>query len=141
MSLDLFDPSFTTEKKSPAELKVIESQLTSNFFDAVLFTKVLGVEDKIDYSITYKDEEYLNIKFKDDYYSNQEIYYNSKYYNEYKVYHVETSLYCICATKDRELIWKGYIDIIDPKSIKETVNDYVNLLMLALEERQLLHRL
>jgi len=141
MSLELFDPSFTTEKKSPAELKAIENQLTSNFFDAVLFTKVVGVEDKVDYSITYKDEKYLDIKFKEDYYSNQEIYYNPKYYSKYKVYHAETSLYCICSTKDRELIWKGYIDIIDPTSIGETVNDYINLLLLTLENQNLIYPL
>lgn len=141
MSLELFDPTFTTDKKSPLELKVIEKQLTDNFFDAVLFTKIVGVEDKGDYIITYKDDKSLDINFQEDYYRNQEIYYNPKYYEEYKVYHAETSLYCICPTKDRELVWKGYIDIVDPTSINETVNDYVNLLMIALEEQHLINLL
>lgn len=141
MSLELFDPSFTLEKKTPLEIKKIEEELINKSFDAVLFTKILGVERKMDYSRTYRDKEYLDIKFKDDYYYNQEIYYNPKYYEEYKVYHAETSLYCICSSKDRELIWKGYIDITDPISIEETVNDYVNLLILILDEQQLLHSL
>ncbi|MDT7831033.1 hypothetical protein RQM59_01505 [Flavobacteriaceae bacterium S356] len=137
MSLELFDPTFTTDKKSYAELKVIENILTANFFDAVLFTKVVGSKTQKTYSKTYRDKEYLDMPFQEDYYRHQEIYYNPKYYDEYKVYRAETSLYCICPTKDRELIWKGSIDIIDPSSIKKTVNDYVNLLILTLEQQQL----
>jgi hypothetical protein len=70
----------------------------------------------------------------------QDIYYNPEYYDEYTVYHAETSLYCICPTKDRELIWKGYIDIIAPQSIEETVNDYVNLVLLILEKEMLINQ-
>lgn len=138
MSLELFDPTFTTDKKTPEELKVIENILTSNFFDAVLFTKVVGSETKKSYSKTYREKKYLDMRFQEDYYNHQEIFYNPKYYDEYKVYRAETSLYCICPTKDRELVWKGSIDIVDPTSIDKTVNDYVNLLLLVLEEQQLL---
>lgn len=48
-------------------------------------------------------------------------------------------MYCICPTKDRELIWKGYIDITDPQSIDETVDDYVKLIILAIEKQQLIN--
>lgn len=41
-------------------------------------------------------------------------------------------------TKDRELIWKGYIDITDPYSVAETVNDYVKLVTIVLEEQNLM---
>ncbi len=138
MSLELFDPSFTTDQKSPEELKVIEKILVANFFDAILFTKVVGSKTQKTYSKTYKEKKYLDMRFQDDYYQHQEIYYNPKYYEEYKIYRAETSLYCICPTKDRELVWKGSIDIIDPTSIEKTVNDYVNLLILTLEQQQLL---
>lgn len=139
MSLEIFDPSFTTDKKSYAELKVIENILTANFFDAVLFTKIVGTKTQKVYSETYKNKKSLDIRFQEDYYNHQEILYNPKYYDEYKIYRAETSLYCICPTKDRELVWKGSIDIIDPTSIDKTVNDYVNLLLLVLEEQQLLN--
>ena len=48
-------------------------------------------------------------------------------------------MYCICPTKDRELLWRGYIDITDPSSTKETVEDYIKLLMFVLEEQQLIN--
>lgn len=140
ISLDVFDPSFRIEKKSKEELKVIENILTTNYFDAVLLSKVKGVENRVIYSKNYISKESLDIKFKEDYYNHQEIIENPKYYEKYKIYNAETSLYCICPTKDRELIWKGSIDIIDPKSVDKTVDDYINLLMIALEEQNLLRK-
>src|SRR5690554_5039486 len=68
----------------------------------------------------------------------QDVYYNPEYYEEYKLYHTETSMYCICPTKERELIWKGYIDITDPQNVQDIINEYVNLVIIALEEEQLL---
>jgi hypothetical protein len=140
MSLELFEPTFTIEKKSKEELRTVEKILATSYFDAILFTKIKGVENKTVYTETFKDKEYLDIKFKDDYYANQEIYYNPEYYKKFNIYHAETSFYCICPVKERELIWKGSIDIVDPSSIQETVNDYVNLLVFALEEDNLLNK-
>ena len=138
-SLDIFEPKFKIEGKTEKELKVIEDVLTANYYDAVIYTKVVGVEERSVFSEKYKDKMYLDVKFKDEYYNHRDILENPNYYEKYKVFNAETSLYCICPTKDRELIWKGYIDIVDPKSIEETVNDYVNLLILALEEQQLIN--
>ncbi|KGL62508.1 hypothetical protein [Polaribacter sp. Hel1_85] len=140
MSLELFEPTFTAEKKSKEELRNVEKILATNYFDAILFTKIKGVENKVVYTKTFKDKEYLDIRFKDDYYSHQEIFYNPEYYKKFNIYHAETSIYCICPVKERELIWKGSIDIVDPSSIEETVEDYVNLLVFALEEENLLSK-
>jgi len=140
MSLALFEPTFTTEKKSKQELRIVEQILATSYFDAILFTKIKGIENKIVYPDTFKDKGYLDLKFKDDYYVNQEIFYNPDYYRNFNIYHAETSLYCICPINERELIWKGYIDIVDPISIQETVNDYINLLVFVLEEEKLLKK-
>ena len=85
------------------------------------------------------DETYK--RFKDDYLRYQDIFYNPDYYDEYKIYKAETSLYCICPTKDRELIWKGNIDIVDPSSVDKTVSDYTRLLVVAMEELQILPKI
>lgn len=139
MSLALFDPSFRTEKMTEEELKVLENNLINDGFDTILFTKVIGIEDKIAYKKNYDGYDETYRKFTEEYLMYQDIFYNPGYYDEYKVYHAETSMYCICPTKDRELIWKGYIDIIDPQSIEETVNDYVRLAIVVLEEQQLIN--
>ncbi|WP_223442016.1 hypothetical protein [Polaribacter litorisediminis] len=138
ISLEVFEPSFTGEKVNALELQTIENILAANYFDAILFTKLIGSETKLAYSNTFKNSKYLNLKFKEDYYEHQEIFYNHKYYDKYKVYHAETSLFCICPTKDRELVWKGYIDISSPTSAEKSLKDYVKVLISALEEQLLL---
>lgn len=138
MSLDFFEPDFTLEKKSENEIKHIKDVLITNNFDTVLFTKVIGIEDKIAYKENYDGYEETHIKFKEDYLKYQDIYYNPDYYHEYSVYHTETSLYCLFSTKDRELIWKGFIDITDPQSVDETIDDYVRLVIIVLEEQNLI---
>ena len=138
VSLDYFDASLRTEKMTEAELKVIENRLIGEGFDTILLTKVVGVEDKIKYKDDYIGYESRHKKFKEDFLMYQDIYYNPDYYEEYTVYHGETSMYCICPTKDRELIWKGYVDIVEPESIDGPVGDYVGLIISVLEEEQLI---
>ncbi|RNC87755.1 MAG: hypothetical protein ED556_00775 [Winogradskyella sp.] len=138
MSLERFAPELTTEKMTDEELKTIENSLIDDGFDTILFTKVVGVEDKIEYKKAYDGFDETYRKFKDEFLMYQDIYYNPDYYNEYTVYHAETSMYCICPTKDRELIWKGYIDVVDPVNIEKTISEYVNTVIAVLEERQLI---
>ena len=137
-SLDFFDPLVMTDKMSEAQLDTLESKLLSDGFDTVLITKVIGVDQKIRYKQNYDGFDSTYKKFKEEYLMYQDIYYNPDYYEEYKLYHTETSMYCICPTKERELIWKGYIDITDPQNVQDIINEYVNLVIIALEEEQLL---
>jgi len=138
MSLNFSDSSIGTEKMTEEELSSLENDLLQDGFDTILLTKIIGVENKIAYKKNYDGYDETYKKFKDEYLMYQDIYYNPDYYNEYSVYHAETSMYCICPAKDRELIWKGYIDIVDPQSIDETVNDYVKLVIVVLEEQDLI---
>ena len=131
---------FNKAKKSEDDLLAIENRLLADGFDTILFSKIIGSENKERLSRSYKDIDNTYRRFRDDYFSNQDIYYNPEYYEQYPVYHAEASLYCICATKDRELIWKGFIDITDPTDIKETVDDYVKLMVFILEENDLLNK-
>ena len=139
MSIELLELSFTAEKKTEEELNVIENKLINDGFDTILFTKVIGVEDKIAYKRDYDKNDNTFRRFREDYLKYQDAFYNPDYYEEYTIYHTETAMYCICPTKDTELIWKGYIDIMDPQSVSETVNDYVRLVIVVLEEQQLIN--
>jgi len=138
-SIDFFDGSFRTEEMTEEELNTLENDLLKDGFDTILLTKIVGVEDKIAYKRNYDGYDESYIKFKQDYLMHQDIFYNPDYYEEYAIYHAETSMYCICPTKDRELIWKGYIDIVDPESINETIKEYVRLVIVVLEEQQLIN--
>jgi hypothetical protein len=78
--------------------------------------------------------------FNEDYRRHQNIYYDDEYYENYTVYNAETSLYCICTGKERSLIWRGSIDITDPKNIEKTIHDYVKLIVLVMKEQDLIFR-
>ncbi|WP_106793414.1 hypothetical protein [Aquimarina sp. Aq78] len=137
-SLDYFESSFTTSPKTEKEMMSLESKLIENGFDAILLSKVLGVEDKVTVVKAYRNLDKTFDSFRDDYYENQDIYYDEDYYEEYQIFHAESSLYCICPDKERELIWKGSIDITEPENIKKAVSDYVKVLVWALKGQQLL---
>ncbi len=137
-SLDLFDVKFTSSKQSEKELSEVEQQLLDKDFDAILFTKIIGSEDKKTLRRKLSDFERYSGMFKDDYIKNQGIYYEDDYYDVFTVFHAETALYCICVGKERQIIWRAGIDITDPQNFEKSVDDYVKLVMLAMEEQNLI---
>ena len=139
-SIDLFDVAFTNSARSEDELDEVEQLLLDRDFDAILFTKVLGSESRQSFRRRMADLDSYYGKFRDDYLEHQDIYYDDEYYNQYMVYHAETSLYCICVGKERELIWRGAIDVTDPMDLKKTIDDYIKLLVLAMGEEEIIFR-
>lgn len=120
------------------DLNDLETTLIEEGFDTILLSYVTGSEDKIAYKSDYDGYDETYRRFKEDYLRYQDVFYNPDYYDEYTIFHAETAMYCICPTKDRELLWKGYIQITDPRQIDNTVSQYVNLVLAALEELSLI---
>ncbi len=139
-SIDLFDVTFVDSQKSEKELDGVEEQLLEKDFDAILFTKITGSENIEVFRKKVSNWASQNKTFKEDYLGNQGIYYDDRYYDKYTVYHAETSLYCICVGKERELIWRGSIDVTDPNDIGSSIKDYVKLVVTAMEEQDLIFR-
>ncbi len=139
-SIDLFDVEFTITARTEKELDEVEQVLLDRDFDAILFTKVLGSESKQSFRQRMADLDSYYGKFSDDYLSHQDIYYDDTYYDQYMIYHAETSLYCICVGKERELIWRGAIDITDPIDLTKTIDDYIKLVVLAMGEQDVIFR-
>ncbi len=139
-SIDLFDVAFTNSARSEEEMDEVEQLLLERDFDAILFTKVLGSENVQSFRQRMAELDSYYGKFTDDYLTHQDIYYDTDYYDQYMVYHVETSLYCICVGKERELIWRGAIDVTDPMDLKKTIDDYIKLLVLAMGEEDIIFR-
>ena len=139
-SVDLFDIEFTSSEKSEEELSEVEQQLLDKGFDAILFTKIIGSENRKTFKRKVQDLDAYMISFRDDYLSHQPIYYQEGYYKNYTVYHAETSLYCICVGKERELIWRGDININDPANVEKSIEDYIKLVVFALREQDIIFR-
>jgi len=139
-SIDLFDITFTSSEKSEKELSEVEQELLQKDFDAILFTKIVGYENKRTFRKKLAELHGLYGEFSEDYRGHQSIYYDPTYYDSYNIYHAETALYCICIDKERELIWRGNIDIKDPINIEKTMDDYIKIIVAALEKQDLVLR-
>lgn len=139
-SLDVFDVNFTDSRKTEQELDNVEQSLLDKGFDAILFTKIIGSEDRRSFMKTISSWDNYQGRFNDDYLTHQEIYYDEGYYDIFTIYHAQTTLYCICEGKERAMIWRGSIDITDPKNIEKSVKDYIKLVVLALEDQDLIFR-
>ena len=137
----VFDNTFTSSEKSEEEIDAMKDELIADGFDAVVVTAVVGVDDKREYRPgQYYPMGYSWYRFGRYYFRYQRMYYDPGYYKDYRVYHVETSIYNIKEDKDKSLIWVGAFDIVDPSSISSTVNDYVERIVRQLEKEGLIDR-
>ncbi|WP_047247415.1 hypothetical protein [Maribacter thermophilus] len=137
-SIDVFDVSFTDSQKTEKELDDVEQSLLDKDFDAILFTKITGSENRQSFIKSISRLEDHQRRFNDDYLEHQGIYYDESYYENFKVYHAETTLYCICEGKERSMIWRGIIDITDPRNIEKAIDDYIKMIVVAMEEQDLI---
>ncbi|MFD2564392.1 hypothetical protein [Aquimarina rubra] len=141
VSTETFDASFTDSQKTEAEINTMVKGLSDEGFDAVIISAVKGVDEKRNYNSGYYTVGYRWTRFGRYYYRFQDIYYDPGYYNEYKVYHVETSIYNINLDDNKSLVWVGALDIIDPQSINTTVNEYVSAIIARLERDRIITKL
>jgi len=136
-SIDFFESSFNNDKKSLEELNQIEGRLLDAGFDAILFTKITNQESRVTILDSYRKFAKDFQTFEDYYYGNQHIYFREQQ-DRYQVYTTETSLYCICPGKERELLWRGEIEVVDADKVNRNINSYMQILFNTLEENKLL---
>jgi hypothetical protein len=132
-SIDFFEKSFTDNKQSLEQLSAIEGRLLEAGFDAILFAKVTGQESRVTLVDSYRKFARDFQTYQSYMYENQHIYYK-EHEERYQVYTTETSLYCICPGKERELIWRGEIEVVDGDKVNRNINSYINILFKALKE-------
>ncbi|MEC3964355.1 hypothetical protein [Flagellimonas halotolerans] len=137
-SIDLFDVEFTSSKRSEEELAEVEQQLLDKGFDAILVTKVVGTENRRTFREHINEVDKMFVRFSTDYLEHQEIYYDPEYYDTFNIYHSETSLYCICIGKEIELIWRGEVDVTEPKNIDRTIDSYIKLVTKSMGEEDVI---
>ncbi|WP_430424997.1 hypothetical protein [Maribacter litoralis] len=136
-SIDIFDLSLTDSRKTEKELDAVEQSLLDKDFDAILLTKITGSENRESFMKSISRWDDHQSRFNDDYLEHQGIYYDDNYYEKFTVYHAETTLYCICEGKERAMIWRGIIEITEPNNIEKAIKDYVQLIIVAMEDQDL----
>lgn len=78
------------------------------------------------------------MRFSTDYLEHQDIYYDPESYDSFNIYHLETSLYCICVGKERELIWRGNIDVTESPNVEKTIDAYIKLITDEMEKQDII---
>lgn len=136
-SIDFFEKSFTDNQQSLKQLNAIETKLLEAGFDAILFTKITNRESRVTVVDAYRNFSNNYPTFEDYYYGNQHVYFKEQQ-ARYHVYTTETSLFCICPGKERELLWQGVIEVVDTTKVDKNITAYINILLKTLKENNLL---
>ncbi len=136
-SIDFFETSFSDNEQSIEQLNTIEDKLLESGFDAILLAKITGKESKVTLVNAYQNLSNQNQTFEDYYYKHQHEYLKEQE-ERYQVYTTETSLFCICPGKERELIWRGNIELIDAVKFNKNINAYIKTLFTTLKENNFL---
>jgi hypothetical protein len=137
-SENLFDYHYTTRPRTEEELTSLRQEILNQGFDAILVSKITGAEDKVTLLQSYKDLDRLFNDFYDDYNFSQSVFSTEEEVQSYQVYHAESALYCVCPSKEKQMIWKGSFVVTRPDRERKAINDYIKLLVHALDDQHLL---
>lgn len=140
-SVNVFKDDFKNTRQSEEDIERQVMNLAESGYDAVLISAVTGINENVSYTHPYP-RTYLSLRrFGRYYYWYQNVYFEPGYYKEHKTYHIETSIYNIKSNDERSLIWVGSFDIVDPKNVSDTVDDYIMAVISSLENEQLISRI
>lgn len=134
----LFSNSFTNLKQTEENVQMQIEKLLNDGFDSVLISTVKGYDEKVTFNNDIFQSDYYLRCFDHYYYINQELYFNRDYYEKYKVYHIEISLYNLSNNTTKSLVWKGYYDIVNPQKVRSAIKDVVKAIIKSLEEEKLI---
>lgn len=140
-SYDVFTPTFTSLKQTEEDIQKEVEKIHNNGFDAILISAVKGVNEKTTYTGDRFITDYYWRRFGRYYYLYQDVYFDRGYYNNYKIYNVEASLYNLKENNDKSLVWVASYNIVDPSSINTTVNDYVKAIIKSLENEGIINKI
>jgi hypothetical protein len=137
-SYNVLKPNFTSQMQTEDNIENEIKRISKEGFDAILISVVKGVDEKVTYSGDNFRTFYYWRRFGRYYYLAQDVYLTEGYYNKYKVYHIEASLYNLKENNDKSLVWVSSYDVVDPSEINNTVTNYVTAIIKSLEEYQII---
>jgi len=121
-SYEFFEPEYFLIEKTSAKEEEFINWLKKENFDAVIYSEISGSSFKL--SWIQSMEAFANDISMNPVSMNPQI--PSRDEPEVKIYHIQTSLYCLCPTKDEKLIWQMHAEMRQPKKINKSINKYIN---------------
>lgn len=131
---NVLNPEFTNLKQAETAVEKEVGKLAELGFDAILIAAVKGYEEKIPFKGNIFSNENNLQGFENYYFLNQDIYQDTGYYDKYKVFHIETSLYNIKSKNEKSLVWIAFYDVVNPQKIKTTIKQCNSAILKALEK-------
>ncbi len=128
-SLEHFEDYFSIAEKSEKDLQKLEKEFRKQGFNSILLSRTTQEKDQLNLGQSLNIFQRIFGSNQDDDYNNKMIYQGAD--KPKKVFRTETALYSLEGKKSK-LMWTGKIDIINPKTIKDSVRKYVFLLMATL---------
>lgn len=132
-SAEIMDRRLIDGESTEKQLNELEKKLLEEGYDSVLLSKILEVENRKDLRHSLLNLRGSYRSFKSDYYSNQGLFDSDAENGEKKIYHTQTSLYTLPENRQRELLWQADIDLNNPKKLKKSINQYVDLVTSSLK--------
>ncbi|NEV94960.1 hypothetical protein G3567_12505 [Psychroflexus sp. YR1-1] len=130
----VFEKSFQDSKKTELEIEAQIDKLIEVGYDAILISVVKGIENNISYSGKSSKLDYRLRKFIGYFLAYQDAYFKQNFYDRYNVYTIETSLYSLKNDSDIPRIWYMTYDLVNPKDINKSINNYVKVVIKSLEK-------
>lgn len=134
----IFEDSFKSSKQTEEDIENQVNKLANKGFETILISAVKGVDEKETYSGDIPRTYFGVWRFGRRYYLYQDIYFEPGYYMNYKVYHIETSIYNIKPDAKKSLVWVGSYDLVNPSDIDQSVTKYVNAVIRSLQEENMI---
>ena len=130
---NILEPSFTTLEQAETTINKEVSNLSKLGFDSVLIATVKGYEEKTPYKGNLFDNNTTFNDFENYYFLNQHVYFDTDYYDNYKVFHIETSLFYIGTDNNKDLVWIASYNLINPQKIKNAIKGCNKAILKSLE--------
>ncbi len=136
----IFENSFKDAKQTEENIEEQVDRLLELGYDTVIISAVKGIDERVSYRDGMPHNYFYLRRFGRHYFLYQDIYFDPGYYNKYKIYHIETTMYNIKPNTDKQLVWVGSYDLVDPLDIKRSVDRYVRVITQSLEAENLIPR-
>ena len=136
----IFEDSFKDSKQTEEDIEKQVDKLLGLGYDTILISAVKGIDERVTYNDGIPQNYFYLRRFGRHYYLFQDIYFEPGYYNKYKIYHIETTIYNIKKDANKSLVWVGSYDLVDPYDVSKSVNHYVKVVTQSLEEVTIIPR-
>lgn len=136
----VFESSFQDSEQTEKDIETEVDKLISTGYDTVLVSLVKEVEDNKSYGSESSKTDYHLRRFSLYYLAYQDAFFKEDYYNSYKVFNIETSIYNLKEDSGQSLVWQASFDLVDPQNSKNAIDSYVKKLIKSLEKENIIYK-